>query len=344
MTFGSGEIRRLEVGWGTLWRIAIFVAVILMIYFVREVVGMLLVAMVLALGLDPFVSFLEKRKFPRLLGTIIVFFIAVLLLVTALYLVVPVIVTEATGFIRDFNKTFSEIFGFSLPENILKNFSLTLEKTLGALTAAHISVTGAIGTVFSKLVLVVSTIIVTFYLTVQRDGVERLLRLVLPSTLERSVLAVFNRFKIKIRRWLVAQLGLSLIVGLLVGFGMWILGVRYPFVLGALAALFEIVPLIGPVVTGAVAFMIALSSSLNLGLYAVLFFIGIQQFENHVLIPLVMGKTMKVHPVIVIISLLAGASLAGFVGMLLSVPIAVLAQEVLNYLAERRGESKGLEI
>ncbi len=74
MSFGSGEIRRFEVGWGTLWRIAIFVAVILMIYFVREVVGMLLVAMVLSLGLDPFVSFLEKRKFTRLLGTIIVFF------------------------------------------------------------------------------------------------------------------------------------------------------------------------------------------------------------------------------------------------------------------------------
>jgi len=344
MTFGSGEIRRFEVGWGTLWRIAIFVAVILMIYFVREVIGMVLVAMVFALSIDPFVNFLEKRKFPRLLSTILIFFIAFLLVAIVLYLVVPIIVTEAAGFIRDFNKTFSGIFGLSLPENILKNFSLTLEKILSTLTATDISITGAIGTVFSKLVLVVSAIIVTFYLTVQRDGVEYLLRLVLPNTLERSVLAVFNRFKIRIRRWLVAQLCLSIVVGLLVGFGMWLLGVRYPFVLGAFAALFEIVPLVGPVMTGAVAFIIALSSSLNLGFYAVLFFVGIQQFENHILTPLVMGKTMKVHPVIVIVSLLSGASLAGFVGMLLSVPIAVLAQETLNYLADRRGETRGLEI
>ncbi|MDI6734211.1 MAG: AI-2E family transporter [Patescibacteria group bacterium] len=338
------EAKKLEISWGTLWRIAIFVAVVLLLYMVREVIGMLLVAMVLALGLDPFVCFLERMKFPRLLGTIVVFLLAILLLVTAIYLIVPVMVSEATGFIQDFNKTFSQIFGFSLPKNILNDFGLTLNKTLSALTAAHISITGAIGTVFSKLVLIVSTIIVTFYLTVQRNGTEHFLRLILPGTLERSVLTVFNRFKIKIRRWLVAQLGMSLIVGLLVGFGMWLLGVRYPFVLGALAALFELVPLIGPVITGAVAFMIALSSSFNLGLYAVLFFVGVQQFENHVLIPFVMGRAMKVHPVIVIVSLLAGATVAGFVGIILSVPIAVLAQEILNYLAERRNGQQTLVV
>ena len=87
---------------------------------------------------------------------------------------------------------------------------------------------------------------------------------------------------------------------------------------------------------GLFAVIVAFSESSTLALYVLTFFVVVQQLENHVLIPLFMGRTMKVHPVIVTISLLAGGQVAGFVGIFLAVPIAVLSQEIFNYMAEAK--------
>ncbi len=335
-----------EIGRQTIWRVFIFVGLVLLLYFARQALGVLAVAIVISLGLEPLVNFLENRRIPRLLSVIIIFFLGLLILSAIIYFLVPIIINEMGGFLEHFSRSFSSIFGVGLPKTLIQSFSLSLNKVLGFLTASNISVTGAIGAIFNKAVLVFSTIIITFYLTVERDGTERLLRVILPDMYERSVLRVFENFKLKIRRWFVAQLGLSLIIGVVVAFGLWLLDVRYFLILGLVAAVFEIVPIIGPVLAGAAAFLVAVSDSFTLGLYAVIFFVIVQQLESHVLIPLIIGKTMKVHPVVVLVSLLAGAQVAGFVGIVLSVPIAVIAQEIFSHLAERKDERRtaGLQI
>jgi len=171
-----------------------------------------------------------------------------------------------------------------------------------------------------------------------------MVRVILPDVYEGPVLAIFDAFETKMRRWLGTQLIISLSIGLMVGLGMWLIGVRYALILGILAAIFEVVPIIGPVMTGLVAFLVAMSDSTILAVYAVLFFFVIQQFESYVLIPIVMGKSMRVHPVVAVVSLLAGAQIAGFVGIVLGVPIAVLVQEIFNYLAERKGRRQTLNV
>jgi predicted PurR-regulated permease PerM len=133
-------------------------------------------------------------------------------------------------------------------------------------------------------------------------------------------------------------------MGVMVWFGLWLLGVQYPLVLGILAAAFELVPVIGPILTGVVGFLIAVSDSFSLGLYAVLFFFIVQQLENHIFVPLVMGKVMDVHPVIVVVALLVGGEVAGLIGFILAVPVAVLAQEFLNYLADQKSNRPTLSI
>ncbi len=163
-----------------------------------------------------------------------------------------------------------------------------------------------------------------------------MLRVVLPAAYERPTIAIFEGFKRKMRRWLGTQVVLSVFIGLSVWLGMWIIGVRYPLVLGLVAAILEVVPIIGPIVAGAAAFFIASTDSLGLGFYVILFFFVLQQFENHVLVPLVMGRGMKVHPVVVVVSLLVGGEIGGFIGILLSVPIAVLVQEIFDHVAAHK--------
>lgn len=335
---------KIEISWQTLWRIFFFAIIAYFVFLARQMFGVLFLAMVIALGIDPLVSLLERKKINRLLSTLLIFIIAILLLGTLVYVIAPVVGLELESFLQHFSKTISTLFGISLSDAFLKDLNSTINQTLGFLSVANISVSGAIGTIFHRVLFTISGIIITFYLTVAKDGTERLLRVVLPDAYERSILRVFGSFKGKIRHWLGAQLVLSLVMGVIVWFGLWLLGVQYPLVLGILAGVFELVPVVGPILTGVLAFLVAIPDSVSLGLYAVLFFFIVQQLENHILVPLVMGKAVDVHPVIVIIALLAGGEVAGLTGLILAVPVAVLAQEFLNYLADQKSNRPTLNL
>lgn len=338
------ERRIFEVNWKIFWQIFVFLLILLILFLARKAFGVLLVSIVISLGLDPVVSFLEQKRINRLLGTVIVFFLMFVVIAAVFYTIIPTLIIDIGGFIDHFNKIIVSTFGVGLPQQIIKNFSLSFDKAFSFLNAVNVSIAGALTALVSRTVLVLATIMISFYLTVEKNGTERLLRVILPDVYERPILEIFGGFKTKIRRWFAAQLGLSLIIGIIVSVGLWLLGVKYPLILGLIAALFELVPVIGPILTGAIAFLLAATDSLSLGLYALLFFFVVQQIENHILVPIVMGRSMKVHPVIVIISLLAGAQLAGFVGIVLSVPMAVVAQEIFTYLAQKKKSRSELGI
>lgn len=327
-----------EISWQTFFRTLFFGLLVFILIAARQTVGVFAIAVVLSLGFGPFVDFLERRKIPRILGTVAVFLVGLLVLAITIYLVAPVVVGEASGFIQHFNDTLTSTFGVGLSQKVVQALNLNLEKALSLLVAYDISVTGTASAVFEKLILVLATIAISFYLMVQKDGMEQLIKGILPYSYEKTALLVFGRFKAKIRRWLVSQLALGLVVGILVWLGLLVLGVKYSLIIGLLAFIFELIPIIGPIIIGFVAFIVAITESLSLGLYTVVFFILVQQFENHVLVPLVMGRALKVSPVIIIIALLAGTQFAGFVGLLLAIPLAVMAQELFNYLEERKGQ------
>lgn len=327
---------KVEVSWNTFWQILIFAGIVAVLYFARQAIGVLFTAIVISLGLDPAVSWLEKKKINRILGAVFVFLTALVILAIAVYLIVPILITEGGAFLTQFNQVFSDIFGIGVPEAAIEGLNQNLNKALGFITSTNISIGGAVSAVLTNVVLVLATLIISFYLTIEKDGTDRLLKVLLPDIYESSVLKVFGRFKEKMRVWLVAQLGLSLIVGFVTGLGLWLLDVKYFLILALVAAILELVPIIGPILTGAVVFLIAIAESFTLGIYVIIFFFLVQQLENNVLIPFLMKRAMKIHPVMVLIALLAGAQIAGFVGVILAVPIALLAQESFNYLAAQK--------
>jgi len=176
----------------------------------------------------------------------------------------------------------------------------------------------------------VATLVMSFYLTASRDGVKKFLVAIFPDAMETKVISIYNRTKARIGKWFQAQLFLSLIVGLLVFVGLSLLGVKYILVLAVIAGLLEIVPIVGPIFAGALAVSIALTESLPLAIYTLILFLVIQQLENNVLVPLVMRRRTGVHPVMIMVSILAGAQIAGLVGIMLAVPAAVFVQEMAD--------------
>jgi len=334
----------LEISWGTLWKILIFLAVLIILYYVRWTLAAFFMAIIIALGFEPFINFFEKRGIPRLLDTIIIFLFLILLFGTVIYFIFPLFSSEVTNFISRFSKIIFIIFNFKSPPEFITNLTSGFERILNFLTLNEVSLTETLSKIAPKILLGIATVIISFFLMVEKDGTERFLKAVLPENYERTALHIFHGFKIKIRRWFLTQLVMSSVIGIMTGLGLWLLGVNSSFLLGLLAAVFELVPIVGPVLVGSLAFLIALSDSFILGIYTALFFVFVQQFESHILIPLIFGKTINVHPVIVIVAIVGGSQVAGILGFVLAVPIAILIQETITYLAAKKAKRLSLEI
>jgi predicted PurR-regulated permease PerM len=126
-------------------------------------------------------------------------------------------------------------------------------------------------------------------------------------------------------------------IGVAAFIGLWILGVKYSLVLAILAAVFELVPVVGPIFAGAMAVLVALSDSVTLGIYTMSMFLIIQQMESSVVVPVVMRRAVGLHPVVIILALLIGAKIAGFIGIILAIPTAFLVEEIIeNYTLSRK--------
>ncbi|MEK9175583.1 MAG: AI-2E family transporter, partial [Patescibacteria group bacterium] len=149
-------------------------------------------------------------------------------------------------------------------------------------------------------------------------------------------LDLWKRAQRKIGRWLQGQFLLGVLVGVMVFLMLMILNVPHASILALLAAVFEIIPIFGPIMAAIPAIAIASLQSTTLGLLVLGLFVIVQQIENHLIYPLVVRKTIGVPPLLVVLAVVVGAKLGGFFGILLSVPIAAVLVEFLNDISARK--------
>ncbi|MFA6095530.1 MAG: AI-2E family transporter, partial [Candidatus Paceibacterota bacterium] len=213
----------------------------------------------------------------------------------------------------------------------------SINDTLSRTSSGFIQLAGSI---FGGVLGFVLIAVLSFYLTVQEDGVEKFLRIVTPLSKERYVIDLWKRTQKKIGLWMQGQLVLAILVGVLVYLGLTVLGVRNALLFAALAALLEIIPLFGPIIAAIPAVATAYTDGgASLGLLVVGLYLIIHQFENHLIYPLVVTKIVGVPPILVILSLLVGWKLAGFLGIILSVPASAMLVEMLDDVQKRKTTS-----
>jgi predicted PurR-regulated permease PerM len=181
--------------------------------------------------------------------------------------------------------------------------------------------------------------ILSFYLAVEEDGVGKFLKAITPLKHEKYVVALWQRSQRKIGLWMQGQLVLAIIIGMLVYLGLSIINVPNALLLASLAAAFEIIPLFGPILASIPAIMISfVSGGFSLALMVIGLYVIVHQFENQLIYPLVVKKVVGVSPIVSIIALAAGWQLAGFVGLVLSVPIAAVIIEFVDDLEKNKIE------
>lgn len=332
-----------DLSWGSLWRILVMAAFVYLLFLVRETIAILILALIISTAFAPMVARLEKWRVPRILGTVIVFLVALAAVAFVLYTILPLTLLQLNSLFRSLSGLAEQFLGVNAPVEVVDVIDTDLKGLTSVLLSGSVPFLQILGRLLGGVAFVIATLVISFYLTASRDGVHKFLRAILPEALEGRVLSIYERTRKKIGRWFQAQLFLSFVIGGLVFAGLFFLGVEQNLVLAVVAAVLELVPVVGPIFAGAFAVMVALGDSAQLAFYVLLFFVAIQQVENQLLVPLVMKKAVGVNPVMVLLSLLAGAQVAGIIGALIAVPIAVFLQELLDEWIEiktRRSTAK----
>jgi len=335
---------KIEITTGTIIRAILLILLLVFLYYIRDVLAILIFALVIASAIEPGASWFCRRHIPRVLSVLLVYLIAFFILGGAFYMIIPPLFSELSSFARqatlylDQPLTYSSLPAFfsHIPVSltaILNNVITGIQNYIAGFTKGFFqAATTIFGGVFSLILIVV----ISFYLAVQKNGIANFLRIITPLKYEDYVLDLWGRSREKIGQWLQGQILLGLLIGVFVFLGLSILQVPYALLLAILSAIFELIPIFGPVLAGTVAVIIALTQSLSLALMVLVFYVLVQQFENHLIYPIVMRKTTGVPPILVIIAMIIGGKLGGIFGMLLAVPLAAVLMEFMHDLAAKK--------
>lgn len=320
------------------WTLGIGI-LLMLAYMVRDVIAILIFAVIIASALEPVLEFSQKKKIPRLLSLIVIYILFFVFFAALIYILLPLLLDQFRDFSQNYPIYFGKIEEAAGTIIFLPGLSGNIHELLGQLTGQIPSFTSLLSYASSIVGGVVSLMVVlavSFYLSWSRGALDDFLRSVLPPRFETYIHGLWLRAQKKMGRWLQAQLLLSFIMSLVVGVGLWILGVKYAFLAAIVVGIFEIVPFVGPIVAGALATLLALSQSPILAIWTLIFIIAAQQLENHILVPLLIKKLVGLNPVVVILAILIGAKLGGILGILLAVPLAAVVDEFFDDLAKRK--------
>lgn len=339
----------IAISTGTILKGLFLAILLLLLYFLQDVLVIVLFSIIIASAIEPVVHWFSKFKIPRLLSVLLIYAVALLVLVLVLYLIIPVFFGDIVGFFSNFLEYLNTVLGPGQElrgpfDKLPPTFVLLLKGSVSSLEQFFLKFSSglfrAAGSLFGGFVSFWLVIILSFYFSIQEHGIERFLMTITPEKHETRVLRIWKNSQLKMGRWLQAQFLLSLIVGVLVFVGLTLFGVQYSLLLALVAAVFEIIPGLGPIIASIPAIIIAFVQKPSLALVVVVIYTIVQQIENHAIIPLIMRRLTGVPSVVVIIALLVGGSLGGVVGMLLAVPLAVVVIEIMSDVARIKIEEK----
>lgn len=332
----------LTISYSSILRIVVVLAALLFLYLLRDIILIVFVSFVLSAALDPWVNWFELRHLPRAVGILAAYallFVTLALIGVALAPNVSAqfktLATSLPGYYeRLLEKAQIETIAGAEGQTDVINFSETLRSLAVNIIPAVRGVFGGGFTVFLLLVL-------TFYLSIEDRTLKHLLRGMLPDQYQPYFTRMINRIDQKIGLWFRGQLLLSCIIFSLTAISLFIVHTvtgEVPFwlVLAIIAGILEVIPFLGPAISGIIAVLLVLSSSFPVAIIVAAVYVVIQQLENNLLVPKIMQKTVGLNPIVVILVIVIGNRLAGILGALIAIPLAASFTVVFQDL--RRGK------
>jgi predicted PurR-regulated permease PerM len=317
------------------------------LWIARHVLSWIFIALFLTLALNPAVDWMERRTKRRALSTAVVFIAALTAIVGIGWLFVPTLVDQVNDFavkvpdyLDDLTKGRGRL-GFLQEKYHLVDKARDALKEGGAAKLFGLSGT-AVAVAKGVVTAVVATLTITFMtffmLLEGPRWMERFYSLLKPASRRRWQVVGRDIYR-TVGGYVTGNLLISLIAGTLTAIVLAIMGVPYAIALGLIVGILDLIPLAGATIAAIIVGTVAFLHSIPAGIVVVAFFLVYQQVENHVLQPVVYGRTVQLSPLAVLISVLIGAELAGVLGALAAIPVAGTLQVIfLDWLRHRRGQ------
>jgi len=329
----------IDISYESIFRIVLVLLVLFLLFYLRQIIFIIFISVIAALIMNPAVDKMKKKKIPRVIGASILFSAALATIGLFFYIIVPPLAKEISqlatqfpAYMNSMNIDYSTISEQQIDDRLAGPIQEVLTEASKFLKNTTTAIFSGIFELLGGLLSAILIAVISFYLVIEKKGVEKFLKAVIPYDFQPRTLKVIRKIEVKLGKWFIAQLFLGFVVGLVTFIGLSILGVPYAMVLAIIAGAMELIPYLGPTLAGIPAVIIAFTVSPFLALLTLILYFLIQEIENYVLVPKVMQKSVGLHPVIIIIAILVGYQFAGIIGVILSVPVATIASIILEDL------------
>lgn len=340
------------------------VILVVLVIMARGALLPLAVSAILAYLLFPAVRILENnfpwnQKWPhgtRIGSITVIYFLALTILAGSLAVVVPPAFKQASEFINEIPVLFEDArqtvenwnnwYTDKIPADVRIQIEEILEDQGAILIDAGQSVIGkTLGTVTNTFTTVIGLAIVPFmlfYLLKDRETATKEIYAIMPSESQKHAKNIVDITNRVLGSYIRAQLTLGVIVGTVVSVGLYFLGIKFSVLLGLVAGVTELIPVIGPLLGAVPGILVTLASSPEKILWVLSLYVGIQLIENTLLVPRIQGHAVQMHPIIIMLVLVVGSEAAGLFGVIISVPLAAVSRDVFKYFYKEWSSSEGL--
>lgn len=308
----------------------------------------LFIGIVIAWLLNPIVTYMQKKKINRVAGTIITYVVFILVLYLVLNSVLPILSDEINEFAKNVPIILDKIQVFvdgifDKFENPAFDINATKLELYTKVESAVIEYTSKlpeisiniIKGVFSTLWSIVLGFMIGLYLLFDFDNAIKKTISFIPRRVCDSLRSVVNKIDMALKNFIQGTLIVSTIIFLVCSVGFWFAGLKAPVFFGLFCAITNIIPYIGPYIGAAPAVIVGYATSPLVGTIVLIICIAIQFIEGNFIQPLVMSKTMKLHPVTIIVGLLIFGYFFGIVGMIISTPLMSIIKIILTFINEK---------
>lgn len=298
---------------------------------ILDILFLLFISFLLMTAILPLVVFLERFRVPRALGILIIYAGVFGLLGASFVGAIPALATQSARLIEELPGFVARILPYwnidipSLTQQVAPIGESLVKVTLG---------------VFSNILAVITVLVFTFYFLMERRHADEILTSLFGHPIAVRIVTVLKNVERRLGSWVRGELLLMTAIGVCSYIGLLVLHVEYALPLAIFAGLLEVIPMIGPTISAIPAILVALATSPFLAMSVAALYILVQQLENNLLVPVIMKKSVGFPPVVTILVLLIGGRLGGAAGAILSVPIALVVQEVATELLFPQADTK----
>ncbi len=304
-----------------------------LVYRLFDTIVILVVSFLVVIALEGLVQFLSSKKLfglklSRSLSVIISYLFLILLIVVFSTLVFPPVFIQVQKLIV----TLPEIIS-TIP--IPQNFEISLSSLLPQITQLSDNVVNITVSIFSNATTVITVIMFSLYVSFEWPNLKKQFVGLFGSKYKYTVESAIVEIETVVGNWIKGQLILMLVVGGFSFMGLYLLDVEYPLALGLISGVLEFIPVIGPVISAIIAAIIAFTQEPLKGLAVIVLFFIIQQLENNVLVPRIMGSVSGYGPLMILFVLMVFSNFFGLIGAVLAIPVfmvlMIVVKRVLNF-------------